>query len=351
MALQKTGFFESVRLPLTAGLLAGALLFLLPLLWVKKAEEASGTPMLPASPAPVADSQPPSADPSPSGASDGAYTVRVLLEDGTVAEQTMEEYLWSVVAAEMPASFEPDALRAQAVCARTYTLWKASHGSRHTAEGADICTDSACCQAYTTREEALARWGGAAEEYTAKIADAVAATAGVVATYGGQPIQAVFFSSASGATEDAAAVWGNSLPYLTSVESPEGEEVPNYHSTVTLTQEEVRALVTAAYPEADLSGEPSGWFSDLTYTASGRVASVSVGGVSLSGGAARNLFSLRSACFQVEPEGENFCFSVTGYGHGVGLSQYGANAMAARGSTWQQILTHYYTGISLEAGW
>ena len=195
------------------------------------------------------------------------------------------------------------------------------------------------------------KWGTLAEEYTAKIAAAVADTDGLVATYGGEPIQAVFFSSAAGATEDAAAVWGNSLPYLVSVDSPEGEEVPNYHTTVTLTEEQVRELVLAAYPEADLSGEAAEWFSGLTLTASGRVAEVKVGGVALSGGAARNLFGLRSACFQVEHGEGGFTFSVTGYGHGVGLSQYGANAMAQAGSGWQEILAHYYTGVTLEPGW
>ena len=341
------GFWQGLRTPLLAGLLAGALLFVMPLMWVAQSAGEGQPQVLPASPVPAADSAPPSA--APAGARDSACTVRVLLEDGTVAEQTMGEYLWCVTAAEMPASFEAEALKAQAVCARTYTLWKAAHGGGH--EGADVCTDSSCCQAYITRQAAAEKWGTLAEEYTAKIAAAVADTDGLAATYGGEPIQAVFFSSAAGATEDAAAVWGNSLPYLVSVDSPEGEEVPNYHTTVTLTEEQVRELVLAAYPEADLSGEAAEWFSGLTLTASGRVAEVKVGGVALSGGAARNLFGLRSACFQVEHGEGGFTFSVTGYGHGVGLSQYGANAMAQAGSGWQEILAHYYTGVTLEPGW
>ena len=261
----------------------------------------------------------------------------------------LEDYVKGVVPYEMSGSWPLAALEAQAVCARTYTLWKASHGGGH--EGADVCTDSSCCQAYITPEEAAANWGDMAQEYEAKIAQAVAATDGMVATYEGAPVQAVFFSSSSGATEDAAAVWGSSLPYLVSVDSPEGDEVPNYHTTVTLTADQVRELVLAAIPEADLSGDPSGWFSELSLTASGRVAEVKVGGVALSGGAVRNLFGLRSACFQVEYGESGFTFSVTGYGHGVGMSQYGANAMAQAGSTWQEILTHYYTGVTLEAGW
>ncbi len=261
----------------------------------------------------------------------------------------MGDYLWGVVAAEMPAAFEPEALRAQAVCARTYSLWKLRAKS-HQEEGADICADSTCCQAYLSQEDAAQRWGGDADAYTAKIAAAVADTDGQVLTYEGGPIQAVFFSSASGATEDAAAVWGKSLPYLVSVDSPEGDEVPNYRSTVTLTAEQVKKAAGEAGLGADLSGEPSTWFANLTRTASGRVASLELGGAELSGGAARSLFALRSACFDVSEQDGVFTFSVTGYGHGVGMSQYGANAMAKAGSGWRDILAHYYTGAELQTG-
>lgn len=329
-----------MRLPMTAGMLAGALLFVMPLLWVDGPGEAEPSALLPASPRPVESS------PAPVETGwDGERTVRVLGEDGTVTEQSMADYLWCVVAAEMPAAFQPDALRSQAVCARTYTVWK-SGGSRH--ENADVCTDSSCCQAYTTREEAAERWGGDTAEYEEKIRSAVADTDGVIITYEGEPIQAVFFSSSAQTTEDAAAVWGQSLPYLVSVDSPEGEEVPNYRTEVRYTAEEARERIRAAYPGAEVDGDPSDWFSDVLYTASGRVASLEVGGVTLSGGGARTLFGLRSAYFRVEAGEEDVVFSVTGYGHGVGLSQYGANAMARAGSGWDEILTHYYTGVELE---
>ena len=341
--MQKAGIFAWICRPLAAGVLLGATVLLLPLLAAGRSSAAEPSPqLLPASPAA-------SAKPSPAAEWDRAYTVRVLQEDGQVEELTMDEYLWRVVAAEMPASFEPEALKAQAVCARTYCLWKMSAG-KHSEEEADVCDDSACCQAYITREEAAERWGEAAETYTAKIAAAVADTDGQVLTYEGKPIQAAFFSSSTAATEDAAAVWGNSLPYLVSVASPEGDEVPNYHSTVILTAEEVKRLVVSAYPAADLSGAPSGWLANTDYTASGRVAEMDVGGITLSGGAARTLFSLRSACFTVEETDGVFTFSVTGYGHGVGMSQYGANAMAKAGSDWREIVSHYYTGITIQTG-
>ena len=326
-----------------SGMVMGlATLLLFPLLTLGQAGGGESVATLP--PEPGA-----SATPAPEQAKtwDQTQTLRVLVGEDQVEEMTMEEYLWRVVAAEMPASFEPQALRAQAVCARTYSLWK-MQANAHQDQGADICADSGCCQAYIDPQKATENWGDNAQSNTEKIAQAVSDTAGQVMTYDGKPIQAVFFSSSTDSTEDAQAVWGNSMPYLVSVSSPEGEEVPNYYSTVTLTQEEVEKKVTEAYPDADLSGDPAGWLSGMTLTASGRVASMKVGGVELTGGAVRTLFGLRSACFQVTYQEGKFTFSVTGYGHGVGMSQYGANAMAKEGSNWQDILKHYYTGVEIQ---
>ena len=326
--LRNTDAWRALRAPLLTGLALGAALLLLPLTALGESPGAA-------------------ARPSP----DGGRSLRLLGRDGQVSELTMADYLWGVVAAEMPASFEPEALRAQAVCARTYSLWKLGSQS-HKDGGADICADSSCCQAYISPEDAAQKWGANAEAYSQKIAGAVADTDAQILTYNGAPIQAVFFSSAAGSTagEDAAAVWGKALPYLVSVESPEGEEVPNYRSTVTLTADQVKKTVSEAGLGADLSGEPSAWFQNLTRTASGRVASVELGGISLSGGACRSLFALRSACFDVSEQDGAFTFSVTGYGHGVGMSQYGANAMAQEGAGWRDILTHYYTGAEIQMG-
>ena len=336
--------WRALRAPFFTGLILSLALMLLPLAALGEGD-AADAPILPASPTPVIE---PSPAPTP-GEWDSAHTLRVLRQDGTVETLTMADYLWRVVAAEMPASFEEDALRSQAVCARTYSLWKQAAKS-HEADGADVCADSTCCQAYLSPEAAAQRWGENEEAWSAKIAGAVADTDAQVLTYEGAPIQAVFFSSADGSTADAAEVWGRSLPYLVPVDSPEGDEVPNYRSTVTLPADSVRELARGAGLECDLSGEPSGWFQNLKRTASGRVESVELGGVTLSGGAARNLFSLRSASFDVTEADGVFTFSVTGYGHGVGLSQYGANAMAKAGSGWREILAHYYTGAVLQTG-
>ncbi len=284
---------------------------------------------------------------SPSLSEDGKRTVRVALGDGAVLTLPLDQYLWRVVAAEMPASFEPEALKAQTVAARTYTLSKMGRTSdRH--PDADVCTDITCCQAYLDPESAAASWGAQAEAYSAKIAAAVADTDGIAALYGGAPIQAVFFSSAAGRTADAVEVWGSSVPYLTSVTSPEGEaDVPNYHSTVTLTLEEFKARLLEQYPQADLSGDPSGWFSQCTRTSAGGVSSVTIGGVPVSGSTLRTLFGLRSTVFTAAAGADGVTFSVTGYGHGVGMSQYGANTLAREGKTYQEILNWYYTGIEL----
>ena len=338
--------WRALRAPFLTGLAMSLALMLLPLAALGDSAGAETPPLLPADPTPVIE---PSDPPAP-GEWDSAYTLRVLQKDGTVEVMTMADYLWRVVAAEMPASFEEEALRAQAVCARTYSLWKQRAGL-HKADGADVCADSTCCQAYRSPEDAAQRWGEEdAPAYTAKITRAVADTDSYVLTYGGALIQAVFFSSANGSTADAAEVWGRSLPYLVPVDSPERDEVPNYRSAVTLTADDVRALVQGAGLGCDLSGKPSVWFQNLKRSASGRVASVELGGVELSGGAARNLFSLRSASFDVAEEDGTFTFSVTGYGHGVGMSQYGANAMARAGSGWREILAHYYTGAELWTG-
>ena len=278
--------------------------------------------------------------------SDKETMVKVKLGDGTVSTLTMADYLWRVVAAEMPASFEPEALKAQAATARTYTLWK-MRGEVGNHPDADICTDITCCQAYIAPEDAAANWGDSADKYTKKITDAVAGTDGQAILYDGAPIDAVFFSSAAGRTEDAVAVWGNSVPYLASVESPEGDEVPNYRTTSTVPASEFKSKLLEKYPDADLSGEPTTWFGAVAHTASGGVDTIEVGGVAVKGTAMRSLFSLRSASFTVTADAENVAFSVTGYGHGVGMSQYGANALAKEGKTYEEILKWYYTGVTI----
>ena len=321
---------------LNVSILLFCLLFLLPLVTVtvihkEKAEE-----------------NPESVEILPPGEIDSAETVRVKMKDG-VKKMKMNAYLQGVVRAEMPASFEQDALCAQAVTARTYTLYKITTGSNHGTE-ADVCTDPKCCQAYLSKSAAEKNWGSNAKQYEAKIENAVSATDGQTIIYNSQPILAAFHSSSAGKTKSSGEVWAKNLPYLQSVTSPEkGKEIPNYYSTVKFTSAEFKKKFLESYPKAKFSSNVKTWISNLTTSEGTNVKSVTIGGITIRGTEARSIFGLRSASFEPEVQKENIIFYVTGYGHGVGMSQYGANEMAKEGKTWQQIIKHYYTGVKIAA--
>ena len=278
---------------------------------------------------------------------DRQQTLTVSLQ-GKRTEMDMEEYLRGVLRAEMPASFEEEALKAQAVCARTYTLYRMENGPIAAHPDADSCDDVNCCKAFLSAVDAAKSWGAEAETYEAKIRRAVAETDGQIIWYDQRPILAAFHSSSSGSTQNVEDVWSHSLPYLVSVESPEGaESVPDYHSSVRFTAEEFRSRFLAAYPAAELTGNVSSWFRSLRKNDAGLTLSLTVGGIAVEGTALRSLLGLRSASFELETDKDGVTFLVTGYGHGVGLSQYGANELAKQGLTWQQILNWYYTGVTI----
>lgn len=280
------------------------------------------------------------------GDRDGQVMLRVLNGD-TVEEMSLGAYLVGVLRAEMPASFAPEALKAQAVAARTYTFYKIRTGGSH-GDTAQICTDPACCQAYLAEDRARANWGASADTYEEKVRQAVRGTDGEVLLYGGEPILAVFHSSSAGQTRAAGEVWVTDLPYLQAVASPEdGDRIPNYYSRAAFSEEEFRRRVLAAYPQADLSGGAEGWLRDAVCDDAGSVETVLVGGVQVKGAALRSILGLRSACFDWETRDGEIVFFTTGYGHGVGMSQYGADRMAREGSSYREILTHYYTGVTI----
>jgi len=324
-----------------------ALFFLLPLLMLpEEAPRAKETePPLPTATLPVV-TAPPKTAAAPVPGWDDAQTVRLLRSDGTVEKLTMAQYLRGVVSAETPASFHIEALKAQAVCARTYCVHQMKNAPDKHLQ-ADVCADFACCQAYMTDAQAAQSWGEEAQRWGDKIAQAVSDTDGLLCLYDGEPIDAVFFSSSAGKTSDAAEVWGKAVPYLVSVDSPEGEEVPGWQTVVTFTPAEFTARFTASCPQADFSGDPARWFGDLETDSSGAVKSVTVGGVKVTGGQIRNILGLRSTHFTAAASEKDVTFWVTGYGHGVGLSQYGANALAGEGRTFQEILEWYYTGVTV----
>ena len=277
---------------------------------------------------------------------DREITLRVQT-DGGVKEMTMEEYLPGVLAGEMPLSFAPAALKAQAVAARTYALYRRAHAdSRH--PEADVCSDPACCQVWLSEDRLRSAWGEDYDTRLADYADAVKSTDGAYLVWEGEPILACFHAASDHRTESCGAVWGTELPYLVSVESPEGPEtVPDFVTTSELSADAFRAVIAEHYPEADLSGPPEQWVTETTADESGRVRSLRVGGAELPGTQARRIFALRSACFTLEFREGSFLFTVRGSGHGVGMSQYGADVMARGGSAPEEILAHYYPGAAL----
>lgn len=322
------------------------LCFLMPLARPDRPMRSADAPA-PPSGAAEAEPRPAAVSPSvPAAAADGPDTpgtVHVLL-DGAVTEMDMQDYLLGVVAAEMPASFHPEALKAQAVAARTFALYCAASGKHG---GADVCTDFADCQAWQDDDALREKWGEHYEQYRDRIAEAVAATRGQYLSYEGQPVFAAFHSSSAGATEDCGQVW-NPRPYLVSVSSPEtAETVPNFESRLICGELDFRDTVLSAFPEADFTGGAEDWLGPLTRDESGRVATLVVGGVSLRGTELRSLFSLHSTAFTLDYADGRFVFTVLGSGHGVGMSQYGANLLAESGWDYARILAHYYPGTIL----
>ena len=261
--------------------------------------------------------------------------IPVIFEDGSVRNMELDDYLTGVVLAEMPASFELEALKAQAVVARTYTL--RAHGGKSKHPQGSVCTDSACCQAYRNPE------GYPDPEGLGKVSSAVLATSGLVLTYEGELIEATYFSCSGGSTEDAVAVWGTDVPYLRATVSPGEENATYYTDSATYSAPEIQALLGQT-----LSGSPESWFGAVSYTAGGGVEEMTIGDESYTGTELRKLLGLRSTAFTVTTDADSITFHTRGFGHRVGMSQYGADAMAATGSDFREILQHYYQGVELE---
>ncbi len=276
-------------------------------------------------------------------------TVKLLhTSTGEVEELNIDEYLYGVVSSEMPANFEIEALKAQAVVARTYTIYQIMYNSnKH--ENADICDSSTCCQAWITKEDRLAKWdANEAESNWQKIVDAVNSTSGKIITYAGTPINAFFHSNSGGVTESSLNIWGGiDYPYLKSVETSGEDAYTQYNSEVTLTKEELQNKMKEKYPDFEIDFSQEGCISILEYTTSNRVKTIKIGNKEIAGTEARTIFGLRSTNFVVSINGDNITFSVIGYGHGVGMSQTGADALAKNGSNYEEIIKHFYTGVEI----
>ena len=276
-------------------------------------------------------------------------TIKLLHADtGEIEELPLDTYLLGVVSAEMPANFEQEALNAQALVARTYTIYSIVHNQDKHGE-ADICDDSNCCQAWISKEDRMARWEEAERESNwRKIEVAVNTTAGRIITYNGEVIDAFFHSNSGGTTEAPVNVWGGTnYPYLQSVETAGEDAYSQYSSEVVLTKEELQNKILAKHSDFTIDYNQSDCIQILEYTESGRVKTIKIGNLNLSGVEVRSTLGLKSANFEVTIDGDNIKFAVKGYGHGVGMSQTGADSMAKSGSNYEEIVKHFYTGVEI----
>lgn len=257
----------------------------------------------------------------------------------------LEVYVERALAAEMPASYNEEALKAQAVAARTRAV--AGYCVRYPA--ANVCTDSGCCQAYLTVEKQRERWKADFDLFFTKVTRAVQDTANVIITYEGDPILVLYHAVSGGRTEDVELVFAQSLPYLRSVESAGEENASRYESRQTFTRQAFADGVNASFSKANLTADKlESQVEILERSDSGRVLKVKLGGAETEGRRLRSTLSLYSANFAFEFTPENVIVNERGYGHGVGMSQAGAQAMAEAGSDFRKILKHYYTGVDID---
>lgn len=275
-------------------------------------------------------------------------TIKLLhSKTNTIEEIPLDEYLYGVVSAEMPADFDIEALKAQAIVARTYTIYKiidnnSKHGEAH------ICDDSACCQAWISKEERLSKWDEDKRESNwGKILIAVNETKGKIITYEGKPINAFFHSNSGGSTEMPVNVWGgNNYPYLQTVETSGEDAYSQYSSELELTKQEFISKLKERYSDFNINFDESDSIKILENTSGGRIKTIKIGNHNLSGVDVRTIFGLRSANFTIEI-GDKIKFKVIGYGHGVGMSQTGADSLAKQGYKCEDIIKHFYTGVEI----
>ena len=275
-------------------------------------------------------------------------TINLLHSDTKEVEEIeLDKYLYGVVSAEMPANFHIEALKAQAVVARTYTIYKILEGKKH--ENADICDDSTCCQAWISKEDRFERWElDTREENWNKILQAVDSTAGSVIVYNNTIINAFFHSNSGGTTETPLNVWGGTgYPYLQVVETSGEDEYSQYSSEIIITKEDFKNKMLENYKNFEINFDDVNSIQILEYTDGGRVKNIKFGNIEMSGVDVRKLFGLKSANFTVEVINQSLKFSVIGYGHGVGMSQTGADYLARNGYTYDSIIKHFYSGVEI----
>ncbi len=303
-------------------------------------------------PLPAADMTGPENKEPASGTED--EKIKVLdFTSGLVYDIPMRDYVVGAVLAEMPPTYGIEALKAQAVAARTYAFRQCEKQRISPSPelmGADISNDSTKYQAYFTPAQAKEFYGSGYETYLAKAEEAADLTDRLILVYNGEPIVAAFHSMSGGRTESAETVWGSPVDYLIPVESKSDENSPSYLEEKIFSADELRRLTENRLSGADFSGDAENWFSIDETSFSGTVTKITAGGKEMTGMEFRDMLSLRSANFMLSYDAEKseFCITTKGYGHGVGMSQYGANSMAEAGSSFEDILEHYYPGTVLE---
>ncbi|AIS51373.1 stage II sporulation protein D [Thermoanaerobacter kivui] len=280
------------------------------------------------------------------------HTVNVFITNqNKIQKMDLEEYVKGVVAAEMPAEFEMEALKAQAVAARTYALSKEIALGGKGCElhpGADVCTDPEHCQAWQSEKELRDKWGENFDKYYAKISQAVEDTKGLVLVYENALIVPAYHAISGGKTENAEEVWQNKIPYLRSVSSSGEDVASKYKTTVVVSKEEFISKIKQKEPSVKLNATNIlSQIKDVERTQAGHVKSLKIGNVTFSGKDIKEIFNLNSTNFSFDGQKDNIVITVIGYGHGVGMSQYGANAMAKEGKKFDEILKHYYTGVEI----
>jgi len=263
-----------------------------------------------------------------------------------IQELEIDDYIYGAVSAEMPASYDIEALKAQAIVSRTYTLYQIINNKHN---DVDICDDYGCCQAWISKEDRLKKWAEEERESNwNKIVEAVDSTSGKIITYNNDPINAFFHSNSGGITEAVSNIWGEKkLPYLQSVETSGEDEYKQYSSEVILTKEELIEKIKIKHSEIQINWNEENCIEILEYTNSQRVKTLKVGNVKIAGTEARSLLGLKSTNFTYKIDGEKVIFSVIGYGHGVGMSQTGADSLAKVGKNYEEIIKHFYTGVEI----
>lgn len=280
---------------------------------------------------------------------DGNEIVKVhITESNEIKEVPLEEYVKSVVSGEMPVSFNLEALKAQAVAARTFVVAKMLNPCPN-ANGGIVC-DTTHCQVYIVKEKRIEKWGEAGEEYWNKISDAVEETKGEVLTYNNELVKyPQFFSTSSGRTENSIDVFSGDIPYLVSKESKGEEIAPKYKTEFSFNISEFVSKINEKYPDAAIEASNiNNNIEILSRSEAGGVKEIRLGNKVIRGLEFRLALGLSSANFEISITGDKIVFNCKGYGHGVGMSQWGANVMAAEGKSYDEILKHYYTGVDIK---